>query len=65
MVKVSYPAMGWRKIAFRSLLQFIPGVEVLYPPEVNSEIIKMGAKHAPEFVCYPMKVVLGEIHQYD
>ena len=59
MVKVSYPAMGWSKIAFRSLLQFIPGVEVLYPPEVNSEIIKMGAKHAPEFVCYPMKVVLG------
>lgn len=60
MKLVSFPAMGWSKIAFKSLLQFVPGIEIVEPPEVTSDIVKLGAKHSPEFVCFPFKVTMGE-----
>ena len=52
--------MGWSKIAFKALYEHIPGVEVVYPPDVTREIVKIGSKHSPEFVCFPFKVTLGE-----
>lgn len=58
--KISFPSMGMGKIAFRGLLGTIPGVEVFMPPDVNRDIVKMGSKDAPEFVCLPMKITLGE-----
>ncbi|MHA1584899.1 MAG: hypothetical protein ACTSWL_06565, partial [Promethearchaeota archaeon] len=66
--KVSFPSMGWSKIAFEALYKPIPGIEIVYPPDVNQEIIRLGAKYSPEFVCFPFKVTLGEflymiIHQ--
>jgi len=64
--KISFPSMGYGKIAFSALLDPIPGVEVFFPPDVNREIIKMGAQHSPEFVCLPFKITLGEfINMYE
>jgi predicted nucleotide-binding protein (sugar kinase/HSP70/actin superfamily) len=60
MVRISFPAMGYSKIAFKSLLGHLPGVEVVEPPEVTRDIVKIGAKYSPEFVCFPFKVTLGE-----
>ena len=53
--------MGWSHIAFKALYSPIPGIEVFEPPAVNREIIKLGAKYSPEFVCFPFKVTLGEM----
>ncbi len=61
MKKVSFPRMGWSHIAFKALYTPIPGIEVFEPPAVNREIIKLGAKYSPEFVCFPFKVTLGEM----
>lgn len=58
--RISFPSMGWSRIAFRALFEKIPGVEVFSPPPVNRDIVKMGAKISPEFVCLPFKVTLGE-----
>jgi len=66
MVKISFPSMGWSRIAFKSLMNCIPGVEVFYPPAVTSDIAKMGSKNAPEFCCFPCKITLGEfINMYE
>ena len=60
MVRISFPAMGWSKVAFKALLGVLPGVEIVEPPEVTREVLKLGAEHSPEFVCHPFKVTLGE-----
>ena len=60
MVRISYPAVGWSKIAFKAMLNPIPGVEIFDPPEVTRDIVKIGAENSPEFVCHPFKVTLGE-----
>ncbi len=58
--KVSFPSMGDGKVAFSALFDTVPGLEVFDPPSVNREIIKLGARYSPEFVCYPFKITLGE-----
>lgn len=69
MLRISFPSMGWSKIAFKGLMNRISGIEIITPPKVNSKIAELGIKHAPEFVCFPFKVVLGEfinlIENYD
>lgn len=60
-VRLSYPSMGWSKIAFKSLVNNIPGVKVVMPPKIDDNIVKRGIKNSPEFVCYPFKVTLGEM----
>jgi len=57
---ISFPSMGWSRIAFRALFEKLPGVTVFPPPPVTRDVIKMGAKVSPEFVCFPFKVTLGE-----
>jgi len=58
--KISFPSMGHGRIAFSALLDPIPGVEVFFPPDVNRDIVKIGAQYSPEFVCLPFKITLGE-----
>ncbi len=59
-LKVSFPSMGWSKIGFKALFEHLPGIEIVYPPNVTQDIVTKGAKHSPEFVCLPFKVTLGE-----
>ncbi len=69
MLKISFPSMGWSKIAAKALMDKIPGIEVVMSPKVTSDIAEMGLRHSPEFVCFPFKIVLGEminlIENYD
>jgi predicted nucleotide-binding protein (sugar kinase/HSP70/actin superfamily) len=58
--------MGYSRIVFKALLKNIPNVEIVDPPKVTADIIRMGVKPSPEFVCFPMKVTLGEfMNMYD
>lgn len=59
-IRVSFPSMGYSRIPFKSLFEHLPGVEVVVPPDVTQDIVKLGSKHSPEFVCLPFKVTLGE-----
>ena len=61
MVRVSFSRMGWSYIFFKGLFHDLPGIEVVEPPMVNTEIASEGVKHSPEFICFPFKVILGEM----
>lgn len=58
MRKVTFPHMGNSYIPFRTLLAEL-GVEPVIPPPITQRTISLGLKMAPEFVCFPLKVNLG------
>jgi predicted nucleotide-binding protein (sugar kinase/HSP70/actin superfamily) len=58
MRKVSFPYMGTSYIPFKNLLTAF-GNEVVLPPKPTAETISLGTKYAPEFACFPFKIVLG------
>ncbi len=62
MRKVSFPYMGTSYIPFKKLLTSF-GNEVVIPPKPTEETISFGTKFAPEFACYPFKIVLGTFVQ--
>ncbi len=58
-MKVSFPHMGNAHIPLSGLLSSL-GAEVIVPPRPTRKTIDIGALHAPEFVCLPFKVNLGD-----
>jgi len=58
MRKIGFPYMGTSYIPFERLLTAL-GNEVVLPPRPTAETISYGTKYAPEFACYPFKIVLG------
>ncbi|WP_422444950.1 2-hydroxyacyl-CoA dehydratase [Thermoanaerobacterium sp. DL9XJH110] len=58
MRRVSFPYMGTSYIPFKNLLTAF-GNEVVLPPKPTAETISLGTKYAPEFACFPFKIVLG------
>ena len=60
-VRISFSRMGWSYIFFKGLFHDLPGIEIVDPPRVNTEIVSEGVKNSPEFVCFPFKVILGEM----
>ena len=57
-MKVTFPHMGNSYIPFRTLLMEL-GLEPVIPPPITQQTISLGLKLAPEFVCFPLKVNLG------
>ncbi len=60
-VRVSFSRMGRSYIFFKALLHDLPGLEVVDPPLIDTDIVSEGVKYSPEFVCFPFKVILGEM----
>jgi predicted nucleotide-binding protein (sugar kinase/HSP70/actin superfamily) len=58
MLKVTFPHMGNSYIPFRTLLGEL-GLEPVIPPPITQKTISLGLTLAPEFVCFPLKVNLG------
>ncbi|MDD4569714.1 MAG: CoA protein activase [Tepidanaerobacteraceae bacterium] len=58
MRRVSFPYMGTSYIPFEKLITAF-GNEVVVPQRPTEETISYGTKYAPEFACYPFKIVLG------
>lgn len=58
-MKVSFPHMGNAYIPLSALLSNL-GAEVIVPPRPTRKSLDAGALHAPEFVCLPFKVNLGD-----
>lgn len=58
MKKISFPYMGTSYIPFSKTLEAF-GNEVVLPVRPNAQTISYGTKYAPEFACFPFKIVLG------
>lgn len=58
MRKISFPYMGTSYIPFTYILDSF-GNKVITPPKPTAKTISYGTKYAPEFACYPFKIVLG------
>lgn len=58
MPKITFPRMGESYRAFKMLLEDL-GNEVIVPPRPSKRTLDLGIRHAPEFACFPLKILLG------
>ncbi|MEO0005051.1 MAG: 2-hydroxyacyl-CoA dehydratase [candidate division WOR-3 bacterium] len=59
-MRVAFPYMGDIRLVLEPILHEL-GAEVIIPPEPNRETVALGAQLAPETICLPFKVTLGNI----
>lgn len=56
--KISFPHMGTISLAWSSALRII-GCEPYVEPYTSKKSLSLGTKHAPEAICLPYKLILG------
>lgn len=56
--KIAFPHMGTVSYAWRAALRKL-GVTAYIPPYTNKRTLSIGAKYAPEAICLPYKLILG------
>ncbi len=59
-MKIGFPSLGKYTGYIYSLLSDLGFKQLLYPPSITKEIIEEGVKYAPQDVCFPFKVTLGQ-----
>ncbi len=57
-MKITFPRLGTVHVGLKSVLEDL-GHEVVVPPRITEETVNLGAKHAPETACFPLKINLG------
>lgn len=57
---VTFPHMGPLTVAMKSVFKRL-GQETVIPPPTSHKTITLGARYAPELVCLPFKVTLGNM----
>lgn len=57
-VKVAFPHMGTISVAWSVALRRF-GIEPYVPPYTSKKTLSLGVKNAPEAVCLPYKLILG------
>ncbi len=58
MKKISFPHMGTISYAWAAALRII-GCEPYVEPYTSKKSLSLGTKHAPEAICLPYKLILG------
>ena len=56
--KISFPHMGTISYAWSAALRII-GCEPYVEPYTSKKSLSLGTKHAPEAICLPYKLILG------
>ena len=56
--KISFPHMGTISYAWSAALRII-GCEPYIEPYTSKKALSLGTKHAPEAICLPYKLILG------
>jgi predicted nucleotide-binding protein (sugar kinase/HSP70/actin superfamily) len=59
-MRVTFPHMGPLTVAMKSVFRRL-GQETIVPPPTSHRTITLGARYAPELVCLPFKVTLGNM----
>ncbi len=57
-MRVGIPYFGYDTLALKGFLQQL-GAEVVLPPPTSKRTLEIGVKFAPELVCMPFKITLG------
>ena len=57
-IKLAFPHMGTISIAWSAALRRF-GIEPYVPPYTSKKTLSLGVKNAPEAVCLPYKLILG------
>ena len=57
-VKLSFPHMGTVWVPMKALCQEL-GIDLVIPPQNTTRTLSLGVKHAPEGLCIPFKITLG------
>lgn len=55
--------MGHLRYALRALFAEM-GSEVAMPPPLTEDIVRLGKEIAPEFICYPMVTLIGQMRKH-
>lgn len=58
-MKIAFPHMGNVYIPLRALVETM-GAEAVVPERPHRATLELGARYAPEFVCLPFKITLGD-----
>ncbi|KJS14748.1 MAG: CoA protein activase [Peptococcaceae bacterium BRH_c4b] len=58
MPRVTFPHMGESYRTFKMLMNDL-GNEVVLPPRPSKRTLDHGVRHAPEFACFPFKILMG------
>ncbi len=58
---VGMPSMGYLNLALASTFNDL-GIKIVNPP-ITERTIELGLELAPEFICYPLVVTLGQMRQ--
>ncbi len=61
-MKLAFPYMGSINITLSAILRRL-GVSPVIPPPPNRATLMQGARHAPEAMCVPFKLTLGNMMQ--
>lgn len=57
-MKISWPHMGSLEFVMGSVFEEM-GVDYVLPPPNSQRTLELGARHGPEFACFPLKTTLG------
>jgi len=57
-MKICAPHMGTLHVGLRALFENL-GAEMIVPPPCSRRTLSLGTKYAPEFICLPYKLMLG------
>lgn len=57
-MKIAWPHMGSLEFVMGSLFEEM-GVDYVLPPPNSQRTLELGARHGPEFACFPLKTTLG------
>ena len=57
-MKLSFPHMGTVWVPMKALCQEL-GIDLVIPPQNTTRTLSLGVKHAPEGLCIPFKITLG------
>jgi predicted nucleotide-binding protein (sugar kinase/HSP70/actin superfamily) len=59
-MKLAFPYMGEVRVALAPILRTL-GAEVIVPPPPDREVLELGVRLAPELMCIPFKLTLGNM----
>jgi len=57
-MKISWPHMGSLEFVMGGIFEEL-GVDYVLPPPNSQRTLELGARHGPEFACFPLKTTLG------
>ena len=57
-MKISWPHMGSLEFVMGGIFEEM-GVDYVLPPPNSQRTLELGARHGPEFACFPLKTTLG------